>query len=145
MSIKEIKKQIHLLTTIKLILQIDNRINDWKNDDEIFKAAINKILTENGIPEDKHLGPFFLSDNELASCNRKESLTGKLFMYLWDDVLRHGMSELVFKSEIKTYGQLTRDYQSGKTVLGSSFFKLVKGKLHPIKEGGAIQDNNHEA
>jgi hypothetical protein len=45
MSIKEIKKQIHLLTTIKLILQIDNRINDWKNDDEVYLLKLQSKLT----------------------------------------------------------------------------------------------------
>jgi len=45
MSIKEIKKQIHLLTTIKLILQIDNRINDWKNDDEVYLLKLKSKLT----------------------------------------------------------------------------------------------------
>ena len=45
MSIKEIKKQIHLLTPIKLILQIDNRINDWKNDDEVYLLKLQSKLT----------------------------------------------------------------------------------------------------
>ena len=45
MSIKEIKKQLHLLTTIKLILQIDNRINDWKNDDEVYLLKLQSKLT----------------------------------------------------------------------------------------------------
>ena len=45
MSIKEIKKQIHLLTTIKLILQIDNRINDWKNEDEVYLLKLQSKLT----------------------------------------------------------------------------------------------------
>ena len=45
MSIKEIKKQIHLLTTIKLMLQIDNRINDWTNDDEVYLLQLKSKLT----------------------------------------------------------------------------------------------------
>ena len=46
MSIKEIKKQIHLLTTIKLILQIDNRINDWTNEDELYLIKLNKQYSQ---------------------------------------------------------------------------------------------------
>ena len=46
MSIKEIKKQIHLLTTIKLILQIDNRINDWTIEDELYLIKLNKQYSQ---------------------------------------------------------------------------------------------------
>lgn len=112
----------------------------WKD----FARAINQILTENGIPEDKHLGPFFLSDNELTDENRNESLTGKLFMYLWDDVLRHGMSDIVFNSEINTYGQLTRHYQSKKPVFSSQFYSLVKDQLHPIEGDDIVTEDGNE-
>lgn len=112
----------------------------WKD----FAIAINQILTENGIPEDKHLGPFFLSDNELTDENRNESLTGKLFMYLWDDVLRHGMSDLVFNSEINTYGQLTRHYQSNKPVFSSHFYSLVKDQLRPIEGDDIVTEDGNE-
>jgi 5-methylcytosine-specific restriction protein B len=112
----------------------------WKE----FAVAINQILTDNGIPEDKHLGPFFLSDNELTPENRTESLTGKLFMYLWDDVLRHGMSDLVFNSEINTYGQLTRDYQNKKPVFSDFFYSLVHTKLSPTEENSPVIENNNE-
>ena len=44
MAIKEIKKQIHLLTKIKLILQIDNRINDWTNEDELYLIKLRSTL-----------------------------------------------------------------------------------------------------
>jgi hypothetical protein len=40
MSIKEIKKQIHLLTTIKLILQIDNRINEWNLESKLIELKL---------------------------------------------------------------------------------------------------------
>ena len=112
----------------------------WKD----FAVAINEILTENGIPEDKHLGPFFLSDNELTTKNRSESLTGKLFMYLWDDVLRHGMSDLVFSSEINTYGQLIRHYQSKKPVFSGQFYGLVKDQLQPIEEEDTAKEDGND-
>jgi hypothetical protein len=112
----------------------------WKD----FAVAINEILTENGIPEDKHLGPFFLSNNELTTKNRSESLTGKLFMYLWDDVLRHGMSDLVFSSEINTYGQLIRHYQSKKPVFSGQFYGLVKDQLQPTEEEDTAKEDGND-
>lgn len=116
------------------------KLISWK----YFAIAINEILTENSIPEDKHLGPFFLSDNELTDENRRESLTGKLFMYLWDDVLRHGMTEEVFSPKIKTYGQLTRSYQNKEAVFSSKFFGLVKEKLQPIEEEAPTKENGND-
>ncbi len=92
----------------------------WKN----FAITINTILTEQGIPEDRHFGPFFLSESEI-SCNKKEVMTGKLFMYLWDDVLRHGMKETVFNSDIKTYGQLTR-YFDNKKIFSDDFYQKLE-------------------
>ena len=40
MSIKEIKKQIHLLTTVKLLLQIDGRINEWDLESELIELKL---------------------------------------------------------------------------------------------------------
>jgi hypothetical protein len=110
----------------------------WKN----FAIAINIILTENSIPEDKHLGPFFLTKNELTRDNRMESLTGKLFMYLWDDVLRHGMTELIFDEEIKTYGQLVRYCQEKKTVFNDKFYDLVRDQIYTIEEDGSVEEDD---
>ena len=42
MSIKEIKEQIHLLTTVKLLLQIDGRINEWDLESELIELK-NKL------------------------------------------------------------------------------------------------------
>ena len=107
-------------------LQITDRTGSeievsWKN----FATTINTILTEQDIPEDRHLGPFFLSEEEMKS-NPKEALTGKLFMYLWDDVLRHGMKDTVFDSEIKTYGQLTRRYNKNEKIFSDGFYNVLE-------------------
>lgn len=131
-----------------LYIQDETSIGDTPQEKQIswkdFAIAINDILTENGIPEDKHLGPFFLSDNELNDENRRESLTGKLFMYLWDDVLRHGMTDEVFSPKIKTYGQLTRSYQNKEAVFSSKFFGLVKEQLQPIEEEAPAKDDGND-
>jgi hypothetical protein len=103
---------------------------EWKD----FALAVNTVLTENSVPEDKHLGPFFLSDNELIAEKREESLTGKLFMYLWDDVLRHGMKELIFNTDIKTYGQLIRSHEENQPIFSEHFYELLSDKLQPCPE-----------
>jgi len=70
----------------------------WKK----LASEINNLLTSKGIPEDRHLGPFFLSKNEI----NEGGLKNKLFIYLWDDLLRHQVKDILFTSDIKTFGQL---------------------------------------
>jgi len=91
-----------------------------------FALSVNKILSDLEIPEDRHLGPFFLSDFELRdSDSQNQALTGKLFMYLWDDVLRHGYRSEVFYSDLKTYGQLTKLHAENGQVFSDKFFDVL--------------------
>lgn len=50
-----------------------------------LRATINTRLLELGIHEDKLIGPYFLTEQQLMSPG---SILEKLFLYLWDDVLR---------------------------------------------------------
>ena len=90
----------------------------WKN----FAICINECLAEQGIPEDRHLGPWFLNTEELSEERAvNKVLTGKLFMYLWDDVLRHGLQAAVFDtSSSKNYGQLVHNFNSGVSVFSEA-------------------------
>jgi len=110
----------------------------WRN----FAIAINTILTSSGIPEDRHLGPFFLSDNEVNGADSKDALTGKLFMYLWDDVLRHGMTGAVFNAEIKTYGQLTRRYDNHEPVFNDTFYDLIEEQMEVVAMSASEQNDS---
>jgi|TARA_B110001454_G_scaffold133059_1_gene123889 hypothetical protein len=86
---------------------------NWKD----FAICTNECLADQGIPEDRHLGPWFLSSEELAEDSVNSVLTGKLFMYLWDDVLRHGLQGAVFdKSNIRNYGQLVQKFNTGELI-----------------------------
>lgn len=70
-------------------------------------TEINERLSEFNIPEDRHLGPFFLSTNEI----NEKGLTNKLFIYLWDDLLRHQVKTIIFDSSIRTFGQLIKYFE----------------------------------
>lgn len=103
----------------------------WKD----FAITINKILSDLMIPEDRHLGPFFLSNNDLLNeQTTKESLTGKLFMYLWDDVLRHGNRPEVFLDDINTYGELNTRFYKDQQVFSDKFFDVLD-KIQPTQIG----------
>lgn len=107
----------------------------WKD----FAICVNECLAMQGIPEDRHLGPWFLSNEELQDeqC-ASNALSGKLFMYLWDDVLRHGLSDAVFDPNIKNYGQLVHKFKSGKPVFNEilleRFLNVMGANLSLVAE-----------
>ncbi|CAH1583489.1 Type II restriction-modification system restriction subunit [Vibrio jasicida] len=94
-----------------------------------FAKVVNNALALDHIPEDKLLGHRFLDDNELNE-NGESALKGKLLMYLWDDVLRHGQRSVIFADyiynsdgeevELTTYGQLIQTYNASRNVLRDS-------------------------
>jgi len=60
---------------------------------ETFRNKINqKLLTDLNIPEDKLIGPYFLTPDEIS---KPEKVLNKLFLYLWDDVARFHHKELM--------------------------------------------------
>jgi hypothetical protein len=102
----------------------------WK----AFACAVNDILAGLGVPEDRQLGPYFLTEKELAPAAPdehdddtefgKDAVSGKLFMYLWDDVLRHGSRHALFPYA-QTYGQLVRQYAAGGNVFSEALLKQL--------------------
>lgn len=71
------------------VLKYNNVNVSW----ESFRNQINKkLLTDLNIPEDKLIGPYFLTKEEISS---PEKVLNKLFLYLWDDVARFQHKELM--------------------------------------------------
>lgn len=112
--------------TIKIPVGSNNAINiSWKD----FATSINGLLEEENIPEDRLLGPWFLSKPELETIeSATNSLKGKLLLYLWDDVLRHGEKSLIFSPDIKTYGGLIKALENGDNILSDRLESILKGK-----------------
>jgi hypothetical protein len=105
------------------ILDENNNYQDvsWKK----LASAINHALAGLNISEDRFLGPYFLTAEEIAPLSSdnnegaKAALCGKLFMYLWDDVLRHGNRDEIFAKEVRTYGELVKYYTTGKQIFNN--------------------------
>lgn len=69
--------------------------------------VINEILKSLGFDEDRLIGQRFLSPAELADQRSfRRALSRKVFIYLWDDVLRHGHRNEIFNSEFRAYSDL---------------------------------------
>jgi MoxR-like ATPase len=77
--------------------------------------AINNVLRDKGVPEDRLVGQRFFKEEELSD----PSVVGsKLLLYLWDDVLRHGdRRKWIFDTaKFKDFGSLLRGFVQGDPV-----------------------------
>jgi len=72
-----------------------------------FRGKINESLIKLGIHEDKLVGPYFLTVRELSN---SESILNKLFLFLWDDVLRFERKELL---DFESFAELSEAWGNG--------------------------------
>ena len=110
----------------------------WKD----FALAINDELAGAEIPEDRLLGPWFLGHSELADAEAsRDALSGKLFMYLWDDVLRHDDRSRIFSAGVRNYGELVRKYHSGGQIFSDTLVEKMRASPSCISDNGAVEDD----
>ncbi|WP_175991560.1 AAA family ATPase [Bacillus sp. Marseille-Q1617] len=95
---------------------------------EVFKwrlilSAINGRLKNLGVNEDRLIGPYFISPEEIGDST---SFASKLLIYLWDDVLRM-RREKFFDSGIKTYSELISGFAAGIDVINikNDIYELI--------------------
>lgn len=81
----------------------------WKH---VLKC-INNRLKDMKVDEDRLIGQYFINMHEISD---KSSMTSKLFVYLWDDVLRHKRSYF-FIDGVRTYSELITAYEKDMDVL----------------------------
>ncbi|PMK85919.1 AAA family ATPase [Vibrio lentus] len=97
-------------------------------------SIINDVLIEAHVAEDRLLGPFFVKKDEIETAeSAKETLSSKVFVYLWDDVLRHLGHTKIFSSKYKTFGKLSSEFKKNMAV----FNLLIEEKIE--KEGRKIE------
>jgi 5-methylcytosine-specific restriction protein B len=113
-------------------LFIDGHGYSWRE----IAEAINRILIEHGFDEDRLIGPRFLTRGELADqASFKNALSKKLFIYLWDDVLRHGKRDLVFASTIKAFSLLQAVFNNN----GDVFSDRLKQNIAQASDAMAVE------
>ena len=108
-----------------------------------FAGAINAALRDKHIEEDRLIGPYFLSEAERESQSAgKDAVAGKLLIYLWDDVLRHGLRDSVFLQEIRTFSELVTRYKKGEQIftgeIGSRLEEAVLHAVEPAHEASKV-------
>lgn len=92
--------------------------------------CINNKLKDNRIEEDRLIGQYFINTDEILN---PSFLTSKLFIYLWDDVLRHKRTAF-FAEGLRTYSELISAYYDGQDVLNI---------LDLIREIDALERNQY--
>ncbi|WP_172581183.1 AAA family ATPase [Vibrio harveyi] len=100
-----------------------------------FATIINNVLIEAHVAEDRLIGPFFVKKDEIETVEAaKETLNSKLFVYLWDDVLRHIGPKKIFASEYLTYGRLSSAFIKGKAIFNAKVEEKIKEGGTPLEE-----------
>lgn len=103
---------------------------------QVLSSVINAQLSEAQIPEDRLLGPWFVSAKELD--NSQATLAGKLSMYLWEDVLRHAHREVIFDIEKNpTLYQLIKTINTNGVVFSDVVLNELRTQSEQITRDGA--------
>jgi hypothetical protein len=100
-----------------------------------FARVLHDYLTDHlSIAEDRLLGPWFVSEGELAS---SDFVPGKVLIYLWDDLLRHHGRDVIFNTAVvKTYGGLSHRVSQNEPVFSEGFLGALVAVLEEV-EGDA--------
>lgn len=115
----------------------------WK----VFAEVVNDTLSFLQVPEDRLLGHRFVSDEELTTIEEaNNTLKGKILVYLWDDVLRHGKRDVIFNTSFAgTFGQLSHQFGEGNPIFSESFeAKLSEALIEAQKAQEFVADEQPE-
>lgn len=106
-------------TAFELTLKTGTYAVTWPQ----LAQSINQVLTSKQVPEDRLLGPYFLTNDELIDqAASLETLSSKLFVYLWDDVLRHHGRDAIFDQKIchSPFGEVMNQFKTGQPIFSDS-------------------------
>jgi hypothetical protein len=106
-----------------------------------FAQIINATLIDSRVAEDRLLGPFFLNKDEIKDIKTaKNTLNGKLFVYLWDDVLRHLGYQKLFSSTYKTFGRLSSAFNNNMPIFNADIEMKIEAKGRKLEVAEAPQN-----
>lgn len=99
-----------------------------------FRKEVNKRLSKLNIPEDKLIGPYFISKSILQNYEPSELtevVKDKVLMYLYEDAARAYRSLLFAENSYSTYSKLCEEFQKDALSLFKDKLEL---KIEKIKE-----------
>jgi len=101
-----------------------------------FRSIVNDRLRSEGIPEDRHIGPFFMKESELSDAH---AFKNKLLLYLCDDVTRHNHRILFHDAG---FGQVVSKYDEGSSIFVPDIHNLLSA-LVPNDDEPLEADSSH--
>lgn len=108
-----------------------------------FRKSLNDYLITLSVNEDKLIGPFFLTGDELSSPN---GFQGKLILYIWDDILRHKDRARLFKvKSLSIFTEKVNEAEELTSMFGDifseSFMSFLENRdLFPTEEDESDQE-----
>ena len=104
-------------------IKIEAELYSWPE----LGQAINSVMESqlSNIPEDRYLGPFFLSPDELLCDELNPIISGKVLIYLWEDVVKYEGKQALFDEGIKTFQTLQERFNEGQNVFSSEVLERL--------------------
>ncbi|MCZ6149645.1 AAA family ATPase [Campylobacter ureolyticus] len=102
-----------------------------------FRKEVNKRLSKLNIPEDKLIGPYFISKSILEkydSSKLTEVIKDKVLMYLYEDATRAYRSLLFAENSYSTYSKLCEEFQKDALNLFKDKLELKTEQIEETKE-----------
>lgn len=109
----------------------DKEMVKWND----FRVELNRTLAELNIPEDKLLGPYFISKSILSNPEKlTEAIKNKVLMYLYEDVVRSNRHNLFVEEKQRTYSELCGNFTKYGLDIFSDKFNKEEAKKFTLDE-----------
>ena len=119
----------------------ENELARWND----FRVKINEILSKCHVPEDKLLGPYFISKSILESGNPDKinnTIKNKVLMYLYEDVGKHHRRKIFKEGKRETYSKLCKAFDENCEKIFNDEIELPKTPIEKSKEITAQENEN---
>lgn len=103
----------------------ENELANWND----FRIKINEILSKCHVPEDKLLGPYFISKSILESGDPdkiKNAIKNKVLMYLYEDAGKQHRRKIFKEGKWETYSKLCEAFDKNCEKIFNDEIELLK-------------------
>ena len=112
-----------------------------------FRRALNDRLSKLNIPEDKLIGPYFISREKLENLdliNLTETVKNKVLMYLYEDAAKAYRSSLFAEGKYSTYSSLCENFEKNALNIFKDKLEVETFKLRSDVEIDDKLDNRQQ-
>jgi type II restriction-modification system restriction subunit len=126
----------------------ENELANWND----FRIKINEILSKCHVPEDKLLGPYFISKSILESGDPdkiKNAIKNKVLMYLYEDAGKQHRRKIFKEGKWETYSKLCEAFDKNCEKIFNDEIELLKSSPKEkaekiIEQANENKDQNQE-